>query len=225
MELLWIRHGQPGWVRDGLGVDDPDLTDLGRAQAERTGERLAGLEVDAVFVSPLRRAQQTAEPIVAALGLEPTTIDWLAEIRAPRFAGTPIEQVQRVFAEGRARPVDDHWDGLPGGESFRDFHRRVTSGVEILLSDHGVALQRDRPPLWAFENAPQRIVVVAHAGTNSVALGHLLGIEPVPWEWERFVSYHSSVSVLRPLDIGGAQAFGLHRFADTSHLPPDLQTF
>ncbi len=67
-------------------------------------------------------------------------------------------------------------------------------------------------------------MVVAHAGTDAVCLGHLLGIEPVPWEWERFVSFHASVSVVRTMPIAGAQSFSLFRFSDTGHLPPELQT-
>ena len=65
---------------------------------------------------------------------------------------------------------------------------------------------------------------MAHAGTDAVCLGHLLGIDPVPWEWERFVSFHASVSVVRPMPIAEAHSFSLFRFSDTSHLPPHLHT-
>lgn len=224
MELLFIRHGQPGWVRDGHGVNNPDLTDLGIQQAELVARRLAGLHIDEVFVSPLRRAHQTAAPLAAALGCEPIMLDWLAEISAPDFEGTPIEQVHRVFAESRARPLEEHWQGIPGGESFIDFHTRVTGGLDSLLTDLGAAPLHREPPLWQLRGRQRRVVVVAHAGTNSVALGHLLGIKPVPWEWERFVSYHASISTLEPFEVAGAQAFSLHRFADVSHLSDDLQT-
>jgi hypothetical protein len=39
--------------------------------------------------------------------------------RGPPWQGAPEEQVTRTFAEGRARPVDEQWDGIPGGETFR----------------------------------------------------------------------------------------------------------
>jgi len=224
MELLFIRHGQPGWVRDGHGVNDPDLTELGQRQAELVARHLSGLRIDELFVSPLRRAHQTAAPLVEALGRTPVQLDWLAEISAPDFEGTPIEQVQRVFSESRARPIEEHWEGIPGGESFTDFHRRVTGGLDTLLTDLGAAPLHREPPLWRLGSQPRRVVIIAHAGTNSVALGHLLGIKPVPWEWERFVSYHASISTLEPLEVAGAQAFSLHRFADVSHLTGDLQT-
>jgi broad specificity phosphatase PhoE len=66
--------------------------------------------------------------------------------------------------------------------------------------------------------------LVAHAGTNSVVLGRLLGLEPEPWEWERFASDHTSLTVLRSVPIGGGHIFSLQRFSDVSHLPPDLVT-
>ena len=32
MELVLVRHAEPEWVRDGLNIDDPPLTDqIGRA--------------------------------------------------------------------------------------------------------------------------------------------------------------------------------------------------
>lgn len=224
MELLLIRHAQPAWAPNGRSVDNPDLTELGRVQAERLAKALGHLEVDHLFVSPLRRAHQTMEPLAATLGIEPTELPWLAEITAPRFEGTPVEQVERVFAQNRTRPPAEQWEGIPGGESFRAFHQRVTSGMNDLLASLGGASPHHEPALWRLDRTGERIVVVAHAGTNSVALGHLLGIPPVPWEWERFVSYHASVSTVEPVEVGDARAFSLHRFADVGHLPPDLRT-
>lgn len=224
MEILLVRHGQPAWSVDGLSRDDPDLTEVGREQAARLANRLRGLDADRLLVSPLRRAQQTCEPLADALDLEPVTHDWLAEIAAPAWEGTPVEAVEKVFRESRGRPVDEHWDGLPGGESFRDFHQRVTTGVDGLMISAGAHRERDEPSLWALQRPEMRVVVVAHAGTNSVLLGHMLGIPPVPWEWERFVALHASLSTLRPVEVSGHHGFSLWRLADTSHLPEDLRT-
>lgn len=224
MELLFVRHGQPGWDRDGLAVDDPDLTEVGREQARHLAQSFVGRGVDRLLVSPLVRARQTAEPVAEALQMEPEILDWLPEIAAPVWQGTPSEQVQRAFAEGRARPLDEQWDGLPGGESFRDFHRRITHGLDELLGGLGVERVGEFPPVWHLDDPGPRVVLVAHAGTNAVCLGHLLGIEPVPWEWERFVSFHASLSIVRPMPISGVHSFSLFRFSDTSHLPEHLHT-
>jgi 2,3-bisphosphoglycerate-dependent phosphoglycerate mutase len=227
MEVLLIRHGEPEWERDGLGVDNPGLTARGRHQAQAVAEHLAGhpdLGIDEIWVSPLERAQQTAAPLAARTGIEPQTLDWLAEIGAPTFDGTPTEVVARVFAEGWARPLDELWDGLPGGESFRHFHERVTGGLTGALSAVGATRLDLDPPLWSLPQPELRVAIVAHGGTNATAIGFLLGIEPVPWEWLRFVTAHASLTVLSPLAISEGHAFSLHPFGDVSHLPPDLHT-
>lgn len=224
MELVFIRHGQPEWDRSGRAVRDPDLTDLGRRQAEHLGDAFLGRHADRLLVSPLVRAQQTAEPVAKALDLEPETLPWLAEIASPEWDGTPSETVESIFAEARAKPLDEQWDGLPGGESFRDFHRRVTGGLVGLLAELGCDRLTEFPPLWRLDDPGPCVVIVAHGGTDAVSLGHLLGIEPVPWEWERFISFHASVSVVRPMRIAEAHSFSLFRFSDTSHLPGHLHT-
>ena len=224
VEVLFIRHGEPAWERLGLSVDDPDLTDRGQQQAELLAWRLRDVALDRVFVSPLRRAQQTVAPLATSRGIEPETLDFLAEITNPDWEGTPVHEVEEMFAASRNRPVEEHWEGLPGGESFRGFHERVTTGLRKLFIDLGADRTHDDPPLYALDRAPYRVAIVAHTGTNSVSIGHLLGIRPVPWEWERFVSFHASVSTLRTVEIANAHAFSLFRFGDTSHLPDDLQT-
>ncbi|MDZ7733787.1 MAG: histidine phosphatase family protein [Acidimicrobiia bacterium] len=224
MELVIVRHAEPEWVRDGLAVDDPGAHHPGRTQAEALAERLGDEVFDALLVSPLQRARETMAPVADALGTEPEVHDWLAEIANPRWAGTPAEAVQRIFRETRVRPVDDHWEGLPGGESFRDFHLRVTRGLDGLLASRGVHRTSEHPPLWDVADPRTRLLVAAHGGTDAVVLGHLLGIPPVPWEWERFLSYHAGLAALAPVPISTGHHFSLERFADTSHLDASLLT-
>ena len=224
MELVFIRHGPPEWDRDGRTVQDPRLTDVGHEQARLLAEAFTDRPVDRLLVSPLVRAQQTSAPVAEAVGREPETLPWLAEIASPAWDGTPSETVEAVFAEARAKPRDEQWDGLPGGESFRDFHRRVTTGLDGLLDELGCERLSAFPPLWRLDDPGPTVVVVAHAGTDAVCLGRLLGIDPVPWEWERFVSFHASVSVVRPMPIASAHSFSLFRFSDTAHLPDHLRT-
>lgn len=228
MRFLFVRHGQPEWFRDGAAVDDPVLTPLGWQQARHLGTRFAVEHVDRLLVSPLVRARQTAEPIAEALGLEPEVHDWLAEIASPPWFGAPIDHVQAVFDEHRDKPVDDHWEGLAGGESFRDFEQRVTSGLQGFLDDVAKPRLLERPALFApvaTDPADEpTVAVVAHGGTNGALLCYLLGFDAVPWEWERLVSFHASVSEVRPVDVSHRHAYSLFRFSDVAHLPPGLQT-
>ncbi|MEX1163439.1 MAG: histidine phosphatase family protein [Nitriliruptor sp.] len=226
MDLLLLRHAQPLWSDDGVSRADPGLTDLGRRQADAAAARLGDTRFDEVLVSTARRAVETAAPIRERLDRRTRvrSAPWLHEIRTdPSWEGTPSQEVDRVFARSRDRSRDAWWDGWPGGESFRDFHRRVVTGLDDHLASHGIV--RDEQGLWTVpDSAPQRILAVAHAGTNSVVLGHLLGLDPEPWEWERFASDHASIAWLRTTSIAGAAIFSLQRFSDVEHLSDDLIT-
>ncbi len=226
MDLFLLRHAQPRWSEDGISRVDPGLTELGRAQAEAAAARLATIRFDEVLVSTARRAEETAGPLLERLdpSVRVTSAPWLHEIRNdPAWEGSPSDEVERIFAEARARGREEWWDGLPGGESFRDFHRRVVAGLDDHLAGHGIV--RDAQDLWDVpDEAPERVLAIAHAGTNSVVLGHLLGLDPEPWEWERFASDHASLAWLRTAPIATAHLFGLQRFSDVEHLGPDQIT-
>lgn len=218
VEIAFVRHAQPAWFTGGLGVAEPGLTDTGHRQAEETAARLAaGPPWDELLISPLLRTRETAAPIARALGLEPTVVDGLAEISGTDFGGTPEEQVLRAFARERHRPYEEWWEGFPGGESFHDFHQRVTRTMLGILVDRGLQ-RRSLPHLWDMPSDPGRILIVAHGGTDAVALGWLLGLEPVPWEWERFRSAHASISRVAVTPLVGAHIMTMVSFGEVGHL-------
>ena len=70
----------------------------------------------------------------------------------------------------------------------------------------------------------RRIALIAHAGTNSVTISHLLGLQPTPWEWERFVLGHASISRLVALELGDGYTFSLTKLSDVEHLLADDRT-
>jgi probable phosphoglycerate mutase len=224
MEIILVRHGEPAWTPQNRVENNPDLTERGRRQAEALAQRDWGY-VDELWVSPLTRARQTMEPLERALGRSAVVVDWLEEIRPPDdWQGTPAESFYDLFSEHNLSPRETLWQGLAGGESVIDFHRRVVGGLQDTLATHGLArVDPEDPHLWE-QAATKRILWVAHGGTNAVSIGHLLGVEPTPWEWSRFDSAHTSVAVLRTSRISTAYAFGLHAFGDVSHLTPDHVT-
>lgn len=227
MDLLLVRHGQPDWAPNQIAQNDPSLTELGREQAKRIAHRLSGLDrVDEIWVSPMRRAMETAEPIADELGRDVEVFPWLEEIQnPPEWEGTPVEHVDRVLAEANQRTMDEMWDGLPGGESFRSFHNRVVTGLSKTMDSHGIhPMERDHRHLWTVDDPDKRVVIVAHAGTNTVVLGHLLGLEPVPWEWERFRQPHTGLARLTLVKISTAWAFSLRQSGNVSHLHPGMVT-
>ena len=79
--MVLVRHGEAaaGWDGDA----DPGLSDLGRQQAERAAEELAGAAARPLVVSPLRRTQETAAPIARRLGVAPVLEPAVGEVPAP----------------------------------------------------------------------------------------------------------------------------------------------
>ncbi len=224
MEIVLIRHGEPEWVRDGLAVVDPPLTERGHRQAERLAEYLSDERFDEVLVSPLVRARQTASPLLEALGVTEVIDPWLEEIRDPMWHGSPAEKAAEAYAELKGRPAEDRWHGLEGGESIREFVGRIRAGASSFLADRGVQRCEVDLPVWQIAEPGARIALVAHAGTNSVTIGHLLGLEPTPWEWDRFVLGHTSVSRVEALPLEDGYTFSLSKLSDLEHLERDQRT-
>jgi len=219
-----VRHGEPEWVRQGLNVDDPPLTERGRVQAELLGERLAAHGLDEVYVSPLRRARETAAPLLGRLGVAEVVAPWLEEIRNPIWHGTPAEKAEEAYRADRARPSHERWEGLPGGEPVRDFVTRIRDGARSFLTERGIRSEREDLPVWSIDGPARRIAFVAHAGTNSIVVCHLLGLQPTPWEWDRFVLGHASITRLEALAVGDGHTFSLTKLSDVEHLTEELRT-
>ena len=94
MRLLLIRHGDPDYVHD-------DLTPAGRREAELLSDRIAPMEVEQYFVSPLGRAKATAAPTLQKVGRTAVECDWMQEFSIP---------VARPDLEGLSKVP---WDWLP----------------------------------------------------------------------------------------------------------------
>jgi broad specificity phosphatase PhoE len=222
MDIIFVRHGQPQWAVDGLSQPDPHLTPLGREQAELAASRImTDQKATAVelIVSPATRSQETAQPIARETELSIDTVNDLLEIQMPDWEGVTEEAVIDIFRTTRHRTPDEWWDGLPGGESFRDFHNRVTAALDTLLAERGITRNLGDPRLWDVEDAFGRIVIVAHGGTNSVCLAHLMGAPPSPWEWEKYVLFHGSFARVKFIPLAGAYVPSLRTFNDQDHIP------
>lgn len=227
MEIVFVRHAQPQWVKDGLAVDDPPLTEVGFRQADRLAEQLAAEEFDEILVSPLVRTRQTATPWLERIGAPLVVEPWLEEIRNPVWHGTPEEKAAAAWQAERSKTSTERWEGLDGGEKVSDFVERINIGTSLFLEERGV-LRRDTDlPVW--QTGPgwreeHKVALVCHAGTSSVAICHMLGLQPTPWEWERFHIAHATVSRVRTFALGDGVTFGLRALSDDEHLPRDLRT-
>jgi probable phosphoglycerate mutase len=217
--VFLARHAEPDWTPGGRSVNDPGLTPFGAAQARATARRLSREGLDAIYASPYRRSQETARALADETGLPIATLEGLAEISVD-VDGLTQEEVDRYFVAGARRPLHEHWSGWPGAESFRDFHARVTGALADALGRHGMHATRQHDfSVWTMPDPRPRIAIVAHGGTNAVALAHLLDVRPVPWEWLRFESELAAFSVLQARPVGpDGHVWSLQNFNELDHL-------
>jgi broad specificity phosphatase PhoE len=144
MNVFAIRHGETAWSLSGqhTGVTDIPLTDNGRRVAEKLRPVLAKETFALVFVSPLKRAQETCT--LAGLGDRAVIDPDLSEWNYGEYEGLTSKQIHDV------RPG---WmifrDGCPGGETPEQIGKRVDrviAGVravegDVALFAHGHVLR------------------------------------------------------------------------------------
>ena len=230
MELVLLRHAQPQWTTEaGTGASDPTLTAEGHKRAAALAETLGREEFDSVAVSPYLRSQDTARGVFSARP-EATwnTEEWLREIRLPDLSAQPVRQIDEFFGSFKRRPLESWWDGIPGGESFRDFHSRIALGLEGYLRDLGIERMRpDAEHDRHLFSVPERVLgqkhlIVSHLGTTGLILSELLHLELVPWVWESFaLDWNGSVR-LETVAISDGHLFCLRVFNENGHRDPSL---
>lgn len=129
MRLFLIRHGQTSSnVAHALDTALPGaaLTELGEQQAAALPERLAGEQFDAVCSSQAQRAQQTAAPLAAALGLPARVLPGMHEIQAGDLEMSTDREAWLAYVKLLERWIrGDEADRLPGGESAAEALARV----------------------------------------------------------------------------------------------------
>lgn len=148
MELIIVRHGEPDL--SGEDLSDPPLTDLGQRQAQATADFLATTSIDAVYISPQRRAQQTAAPLLERRSIEPVTDQRIAEfdyelgsyVSPKTFEGMTRQAAMEMLLEYQGPP----------------FQNRVRSGFEDIIND----------------NPSQTVAVVCHGGVINAVVKDVL---------------------------------------------------
>jgi len=139
MQLYVVRHGETDANAEGRyqGSLDIDLNERGVLQARELRARLPS-QIDAVVVSPLRRAQQTAAIVFADDGLELHTLDAFRERSVGVFEGLTQAEAAQRYPELWAQNITRQWELAPtDGESVSQFVERIRKGLNELLVNHG----------------------------------------------------------------------------------------
>ncbi|WAJ43134.1 bifunctional RNase H/acid phosphatase [Mycobacterium sp. Aquia_216] len=137
--LLLLRHGQTALSvqRRYSGRGNPELTDLGRQQAQAAARYLAARGgIAAVVSSPLQRAYDTGAAAAKALGLDVTVDDDLIETDFGTWEGLTFAEAADRDPELHTRWLRDTSTKPPGGESFDAALERVCRARERLIATY-----------------------------------------------------------------------------------------
>jgi probable phosphoglycerate mutase len=129
------RHGETAWSLSGqhTSFTDLPLTDRGKRNAARLGDRLKGLSFAKVYTSPLSRALATCQ--IAGYGevaeLDPDLVEW----NYGEYEGLTTAQIHAT------RPGWNLFrDGCPGGESTDEVGARAARVIARLRAVQGNVL-------------------------------------------------------------------------------------
>jgi len=173
VEIVLVRHGLPLRVELETGIADPELAAEGHEQAAKMAAYLGVEDVEAVYVSPLRRALETARPLCKLLGLEAVVSEGVAEFDRNSREYVPVEELRATNDPRWEKLLRGEWDGVDEDPSI--FKARVVATVEDMIARHPGG----------------RVVVVCHGGVINQYLAHVLGIETnIGFFYPKYTSIH-----------------------------------
>ncbi|MDQ3487285.1 MAG: histidine phosphatase family protein [Acidobacteriota bacterium] len=198
--LYLVRHGATQMTAENRFSGDvgAELSEEGRRQAARLGDRLQDDGIAAVYASPLSRSMDTARIIAGACGVQPVVNDGLREISHGSWEGLTRREVEEQFPKEYAAWEEDPFTFAPSG---------AESGVAVLAR----ALPAIRQIVTAHEG--QSVLVVSHKATIRLVLCGLLGIDARGYR-DRL---DQSPACLNVLDFKDPVRARLTLFNDTSH--------
>ncbi|MGH1493352.1 MAG: histidine phosphatase family protein [Acidimicrobiales bacterium] len=204
-QVLLIRHGQsqafnpasPFPLVDGHG--DPPLSPLGEHQAKLVGARLADEPISAIYVSTLTRTHQTAAPLAARLGIEPTVEPDLREVFLGIGEGGKFrEMAANDHPAAVALRANAEWGEVPGAETNQQLTDRTVGAVRRIATAH----------------PDQMAAAFCHGGVIAAVLGYVMGVGAMSFNGAR----HTSIShLVVELPADDPQHWTLRLFNDGGH--------
>jgi probable phosphoglycerate mutase len=144
-QIILVRHGASEPVFPGQrheltpdGWGDPALAPEGIEQAAAVTRRLEREPIDAIFVTPLRRTQETAGSTIERTGLAATVLPELTEVHLGAWEGGEYRvRVREGDPVAMEVLLKERYDVIPGAERAEDFAARVRAGIERIVATVG----------------------------------------------------------------------------------------
>lgn len=197
-KFLLIRHATTDSVGKRLSgrMAGVPLNEEGRAQAQKLAERLAGLQIAAIYSSPLERAVQTAGPMANLLHLQTVISEDFLEINFGDWTNSAFEELQNQPEFERFNSFRSN-TRIPGGELMPEAQLRMITGLQKLC------VQYPR----------ETVVVVSHSDLIKAVVAYYAGIhldmfqriEISPASVSVIQIYDETARILLVNDTGGIQ--------------------
>lgn len=168
--LYLLRHGETAWNRTGRlqGSRDLPLNEVGRRQVSALAELFRSRSISAAFSSPLRRARETAERVLAGRDVPLRILPELAEMRCGAWEGLDAAERERRYPQIVKAWRENPWHAaIPGAEPLEQVYLRVGRALGAILQ----------------ESIGRSVVLSGHGFLNRVILLSLLG-RPRDAFWE-----------------------------------------
>ena len=136
MKIFVARHGQTEWNKEHRvsGILEAELSAEGRRQAEELAMKLKQEQsvnrIEAILVSPLKRARDTAAPIEEALGIRAIVENDLHEMDFGEYDGTDW------YNPEFHRIKNGIFSRFPGGESVADVAKRAYTLLDRIRREY-----------------------------------------------------------------------------------------
>jgi len=162
--IYLVRHGQTAWNKEEVfrGRTDVPLNETGLKQAELAGQYFKGMEIHAIYSSPLSRAWQTAQKIAQIQTVKVEPLEGILDMSFGDWEGHAHQEIRKMDNETYRQWVESpHLVKLPGGESLDDVRGRAMAALEEVLRKH-----------------PEKtIVLVSHRVVCKVMICAILGLD------------------------------------------------
>lgn len=205
LKIYLLRHGETAYSQSGAycGSLDPELTAEGSLMAQAFADSYRSTSWTEVYVSPMKRAIATAQPLCTAVGLPMQTRDGLREISYGTWEGRTQEDVKQHHEQDYLRWLTEPaWNSPTGGETAVQIANRalpIITEIEAKYKDGN-------------------ILVVSHKATIRIILCSLMGIDLGRYR-DRIDAPAASVSIVK-FDIYGPM---LEALGDRSYMPRHLR--
>lgn len=203
LKVYLTRHGETKWNKENRlqGSMDSELTEIGIENTVKLGERIKGIDFDAIYSSPSGRAFQTAKKIRLNKDIPIYKIESLSEIHFGDWEGRTREEIEEE--ERFKNEFHNFWDTPQNynhqshnGGGLIAFKKRVETAVRGILSNHREG----------------NILIVTHAVVIRAILSFTMSI-PIERMWDPPFIQGTSLTIFN----WDGEQFNFEMIGDISH--------